>query len=44
VQSLPATADGYQQILTGVNTGDQVAANALQFSRAVENANEETAK
>jgi cobalt-zinc-cadmium efflux system membrane fusion protein len=44
VQSLPATADGYQQILTGVNAGDQVAANALQFSRAVENANEETAK
>ena len=44
VQSLPASADGYQQILTGVQAGDQVAANALQFSRAVENANEQTAK
>jgi membrane fusion protein, heavy metal efflux system len=44
VQTLPATADGYQQIVAGVNAGDQVAANALQFSRAVENANEQTSK
>jgi cobalt-zinc-cadmium efflux system membrane fusion protein len=37
VQSLPAGQDGYQQIAAGVKPGDQVAANALQFSRAVEN-------
>ncbi len=44
VQALPATADGFEQILSGVNIGEQVAANALQFSRAVENMNEQTAK
>jgi len=44
VQTLPATADGFQQILSGVNAGDEVAENALQFSRAVENMNEQTAK
>lgn len=41
VQGLPAGADGYQQIVAGVNPGDQVAANALQFSRAIENAQEQ---
>ena len=40
VQSLPAGQDGYQQIVAGVKQGDQVAANALQFSRAIENAAE----
>ena len=41
VQTLPAAPDGAQQILAGVKVGDQVAANALQFARAVENANEQ---
>lgn len=40
VEALPATADGYQEIIAGVKPGDQLAANALQFSRAVENQNE----
>jgi cobalt-zinc-cadmium efflux system membrane fusion protein len=44
VQALPAAPDGFQQILSGANAGDQVAANALQFSRAVENMNEQTSK
>lgn len=34
VQALPAGRDGVQQIAAGVKPGDQVAANALQFSRA----------
>ena len=42
VQALPAGNDGFQQIASGVNAGDQVAANALQFSRAVENQNEQS--
>jgi cobalt-zinc-cadmium efflux system membrane fusion protein len=37
VQGGPATPDGYQQILSGARVGDTVAANALQFSRALEN-------
>ena len=41
VQALPAEQDGYQQIVSGVTAGDPVAANALQFSRAVENAAEQ---
>ena len=41
VQSGPASADGLQQILSGVKPGDQVAADALQFSRAIENAKEQ---
>jgi cobalt-zinc-cadmium efflux system membrane fusion protein len=44
VQALPAGQDGYQQIVAGVNPGDQVAANALQFSRAVENQNEKNSQ
>lgn len=43
VQTLPATA-GYQQILSGVAPGDKVAANALQFSRAIENQQEQSQK
>ena len=43
VQALTAGADGYQQIVAGVKQGDQVAANALQFSRAIEDAQEQTA-
>ncbi|MDQ6758425.1 MAG: efflux RND transporter periplasmic adaptor subunit [Acidobacteriota bacterium] len=39
VQALPATA-GYQQVLAGVQVGDSVVANALQFSRAIENQQE----
>ncbi len=42
VQGLPAGQDGYQEILAGVQPGDQIAANALQFSRAVENQAEQT--
>lgn len=42
VQGLPAGQDGFQQILSGVQPGDRVAANALQFSRAVENAAEQS--
>ena len=42
VQGLPAGQVGYQEILAGVQPGDQVAANALQFSRAVENQAEQT--
>jgi cobalt-zinc-cadmium efflux system membrane fusion protein len=42
VQGLPAGRDGYQEILAGVQPGDQIAANALQFSRAVENQAEQT--
>jgi len=41
VQALPAGQDEYQQIVAGVKPGDQVAANALQFSRAIENAAEQ---
>lgn len=41
VQALPAGKDGFQHIVSGVKPGDQVAANALQFSRAVENAAEQ---
>ena len=37
IQAGPANADGSQQILSGVHPGDQVAANALQLSRTVEN-------
>lgn len=44
VQALPAGQDGYQQIVAGVNPGEQVAANALQFSRAVENQNEKNSQ
>ena len=40
--ALPAGNDGFQQIASGVKAGDQVAANALQFSRAVENQNEQS--
>lgn len=43
VQTLPATA-GYQQILSGVQPGDMIAANALQFSRAIENQQEQRQK
>jgi cobalt-zinc-cadmium efflux system membrane fusion protein len=42
VQGLPAGQDGYQEILAGVQPGAQLAANALQFSRAVENQAEQT--
>jgi cobalt-zinc-cadmium efflux system membrane fusion protein len=42
VQALPAGNDGFQHIVSGVKPGDQVAANALQFSRAVENAAEQS--
>ena len=42
VQALPAGGDGYQAIVSGLNAGDQVASNALQFSRAVENQNEQS--
>jgi cobalt-zinc-cadmium efflux system membrane fusion protein len=41
VQAGPASADGFQEILSGVRAGDQLAADALQFSRAVENAKEQ---
>ncbi len=41
VQAGNANADGSQEILSGLKPGDQVAADALQFSRAVENAKEE---
>ncbi|HEY6392835.1 MAG TPA: efflux RND transporter periplasmic adaptor subunit, partial [Bryobacteraceae bacterium] len=34
------TADGQQEILSGVKPADQLAADALQFSRAIENATE----
>lgn len=40
VQALPGVQDGFQQIAGGVNPGDEVAANALQLSRAIENAAE----
>ena len=40
VQAVPATA-GYQEILSGVHPGDMVAANALQFSRAIDNQQEQ---
>jgi membrane fusion protein, heavy metal efflux system len=43
VQTLSATA-AYQQILSGVQPGDTVAANALQFSRAIENQQEQSQK
>jgi cobalt-zinc-cadmium efflux system membrane fusion protein len=42
VQAGPASADGFQEILSGVRAGDQLAADALQFSRAVENAKEQS--
>jgi len=42
IQALPAGSDGFQQIVSGVNAGDQVAANGLQFSRAVENQDEQS--
>jgi membrane fusion protein, heavy metal efflux system len=42
VQALPAGQAGYQQIVAGVNPGDQAAANALQFSRAIENEAEQS--
>lgn len=41
VQALPALQDGHQPIVDGVNPGDSVAANALQLSRAIENAAEQ---
>jgi cobalt-zinc-cadmium efflux system membrane fusion protein len=41
VQALPAGAGGVQEILAGVQPGDRIVANALQFSRAVENEKEE---
>jgi len=41
VQVGPTAADGQQEILGGVKAGDQLAADALQFSRAVENATEQ---
>ncbi len=41
VQAVPATA-GYQEILSGVHPGDMVAANALQFSRAIDNQQEQS--
>lgn len=41
VQTLPATA-GYQEILSGVHPGDVIAANALQFSRAIDNQQEQS--
>ncbi len=41
VQAGTTSADGQQEILSGVKAGDQLAANALQFSRAVENATEQ---
>ncbi len=41
VQAVPATA-GYQEILSGVRPGDMVAANALQFSRASDNQQEQS--
>lgn len=40
VQAVPATA-GYQEILSGVQPGDMVASNALQFSRAIDNQQEQ---
>ena len=40
VQAGPAAGDGSQQVLSGVQPGNQVAADALQFSRAAENAQE----
>ncbi|MDQ2947331.1 MAG: efflux RND transporter periplasmic adaptor subunit [Acidobacteriota bacterium] len=40
VQAVPATA-GYQEILAGVQPGAMVAANALQFSRAIDNQQEQ---
>ncbi len=42
VQALPAGQDGYQEILAGVQPGAQLASDALQFSRAVENQAEQT--
>ncbi len=41
VQVGTTRADGQQEILSGVKAGDQLAADALQFSRAVENATEQ---
>jgi cobalt-zinc-cadmium efflux system membrane fusion protein len=41
VQVGATSADGRQEILSGVKAGDQLAADALQFSRAVENATEQ---
>jgi cobalt-zinc-cadmium efflux system membrane fusion protein len=41
VQVGATSADGRQEILSGLKEGDQLAANALQFSRAVENAAEQ---
>jgi membrane fusion protein, heavy metal efflux system len=41
VQVGATTADGQQEILSGVKAGDQLAANALQFSRAVDNSTEQ---
>lgn len=43
VQALPAES-GYQQIVSGVQPGDVLAANALQFSRAAENQQEQGQK
>jgi membrane fusion protein, heavy metal efflux system len=44
IQTGPASADGFQEILSGVRAGDRVAADALQFSRAAENAEEQPDK
>lgn len=44
VQAGPATADGFQEILGGLRAGDQIAADALQFSRAVDNLQEQPDK
>lgn len=43
VQTLPATA-AYQPVLSGLQPGDMVAANALQFSRTIENQQEQSQK
>ncbi|MGI8741325.1 MAG: efflux RND transporter periplasmic adaptor subunit [Bryobacteraceae bacterium] len=43
VQALPAAA-AYQQIVSGVQPGDKVVVNALQFSRAIENQQEQSQK
>jgi multidrug efflux pump subunit AcrA (membrane-fusion protein) len=41
IQTLPDRT-GYQEILSGVHPGDVIAANALQFSRAIDNQQEQS--
>ena len=41
VQAAPASA-GYQEILSGVQPGDVIVTNALQFSRAIDNQQEQS--